>query len=51
MFAGAFLYGITQGMDNAQAGKLASLAAAKIVSVFGARLSPEAHQEVLKAVV
>ena len=51
MFAGAFLYGITQGMDNAQAGKLASLAAAEIVSVFGARLSPEAHQAVLKAVV
>lgn len=50
MFAGAFLYGITQGMDNAQAGKLASLAASRIVTVFGARLSKQAHQAVLAAV-
>lgn len=50
MFAGAFLYGVTQGMDNAQAGKLASLAASRIVTVFGARLSREMHQEVLAAV-
>lgn len=50
MFAGAFLYGITQGMDNAQAGKLASLAASRIVTVFGARLSKQEHQAVLAAV-
>ncbi len=50
MFAGAFLYGITQGMDNAKAGKLASLAASKIVTVFGARLSKTDHQAVLAAV-
>lgn len=50
MFAGAFLYGVAQGMDNARAGKLASLAASRIVTVFGARLSKEAHQEVLAAV-
>lgn len=50
MFAGAFLYGITQGMDNAKAGKLASLAASKIVTVFGARLSKADHQAVLAAV-
>lgn len=50
MFAGAFLYGVTQGMDNAQAGKLASLAASRIVTVFGARLSKDMHQEVLTAV-
>ncbi len=50
MFAGAFLYGVTQGMDNAQAGKLASLAASRIVTVFGARLSKDMHQEVLAAV-
>jgi sugar/nucleoside kinase (ribokinase family) len=49
MFAGAFLYGVTQGMDNAQAGKLASLAASRIVTVFGARLSKDMHQEVLAA--
>lgn len=50
MFAGAFLYGITQGMDNAQAGKLASLAASRIVTVFGARLSKAMHQDVLTAI-
>ncbi|EIJ35029.1 adenosine kinase [Thiothrix nivea] len=50
MFAGAFLYGVTQGMDNARAGKLASLAASRIVTVFGARLSNDAHREVLAAV-
>lgn len=49
MFAGAFLYGVTQGMDNAQAGKLASLAASRIVTVFGARLSKDMHQAVLAA--
>ena len=47
MFAGAFMYGITQGMDNARAGRLASLAASKIVTVFGARLSAEEHAQVL----
>ncbi|MEN9424467.1 MAG: hypothetical protein RL122_1850, partial [Pseudomonadota bacterium] len=50
MFAGAFLYGITQGMDNAQAGKLASMAASRVVTVFGARLGKDAHQAVLAAV-
>ena len=50
MFAGAFLYGITQGMNDAQAGKLASMASSRIVTVFGARLSKQAHQEVLAAV-
>lgn len=50
MFAGAFLYGVTQGMDDAQAGKLASLAASRIVTVFGARLSREMHQEILTTV-
>ncbi|MEN9501870.1 MAG: hypothetical protein RI964_1155 [Pseudomonadota bacterium] len=47
MFAGAFLYGITHGMDNAQAGRLASLAASRIVTVFGARLSKDTHAAVL----
>lgn len=51
MFAGAFLYGITHGMSNAQAGQLASLAASRIVSVFGARLPKAVHQEVLAAVM
>jgi sugar/nucleoside kinase (ribokinase family) len=48
MFAGAFLYGITHRMDFAQAGRLASLAAAKIVSHRGPRLKMEDMHEVLK---
>lgn len=47
MFAGAFLYGITHGLNNKQAGKLASMAAARIVSTFGARLDKNSHQELL----
>ncbi len=38
MFAGAFLYGLSQGMGFHQAGELASLASAKIVTQFGPRL-------------
>jgi len=38
MFAGALLYGITNGMDFAQAGNLASLASSKVVSKFGPRI-------------
>lgn len=47
MFSGAFLYALTQGMDFATAGRLASLASAKVVSQFGPRLSPQQHQELL----
>ena len=49
MFAGAFLYGLTQGLSNAQAGALASKAAAQIIQVYGARLDKQVHQELLKA--
>ena len=38
MYAGALLYGITNGMGWQQAGHLASHAAARIVSQMGARL-------------
>ena len=38
-FAGTFLYGITQGYDYLTAGKLANLAASKVVAKFGPRLS------------
>ncbi|WP_237607486.1 adenosine kinase [Roseimaritima sediminicola] len=38
MYAGAFLYAITNGMDWQQAGTLASHAASRIVSQMGARL-------------
>ena len=49
MFAGAFLYGITQGMSHIQSGGLASLAASRIVSSMGPRLTLEDVQAVLKA--
>lgn len=48
MFAGAFLYGLTQGMTDAQAGALASKAAAQIIQVYGARLDKQVHQALLK---
>lgn len=38
MYAGAFLYAITHGHTHASSGKLASLAASKVVSQFGPRL-------------
>lgn len=47
MYAGAFLYGITNGMDYEAAGNLASLASAKLVTTLGARMSTEAVQELL----
>lgn len=49
MFAGAFLYGLTQGLSDTQAGALASKAAAQIIQVYGARLDKKVHQELLKA--
>ncbi|MBF0612740.1 MAG: adenosine kinase [Magnetococcales bacterium] len=41
LFAGAFLYGITHGMELATAGKLACLASATLVTQPGARLQAE----------
>ena len=42
MYAGAFLYGITNGMNYEQAGRLASLASSQIVTTLGARMkTPE----------
>jgi len=51
MFAGAFLYGITHGHSFYEAGNIASLAAARVVSQFGPRLSAEEHREILEIVV
>lgn len=51
MFAGAFLYALTNGYDYQQAGDLASAAAAQVVSQFGPRLRPEQHQEILDKVL
>ncbi|MCG8316608.1 MAG: adenosine kinase [Pseudomonadales bacterium] len=47
MFAGAFLYALTHGHDFPTAGQFASRAAARLVAQFGARLSAEAHSEIL----
>jgi sugar/nucleoside kinase (ribokinase family) len=47
MFAGAFLHGVVRGMTFPEAGRLASLAAARVVSNFGPRLHPIEHVEVL----
>lgn len=46
MFAGAFLYGITNGHSYAGSGKLASLASSKIVSQYGPRLNMKAIKEI-----
>ncbi|WP_297338452.1 adenosine kinase [Algoriphagus sp.] len=47
MFAGAFLYGITNGHSYASSGKLASMASSKIVSQFGPRLQWHEAKEIL----
>lgn len=46
MFAGAFMYALTQGKDFETAGKLASLASATVVSNFGPRLETDQHSKV-----
>jgi sugar/nucleoside kinase (ribokinase family) len=47
MFAGAFLYGITQGKSFVEAGNLASRAAAAVVSDYGPRLTAVQQQQLL----
>ncbi|MFT5082967.1 MAG: sugar/nucleoside kinase (ribokinase family) [Lentisphaeria bacterium] len=49
MFAGAFLYGISQGQSYQTAATLAVKAAAQVVSQFGPRLKAEQHAELLNA--
>lgn len=48
MYAGAFLYGMTHGMPFGQCGELASAAAAKLITKFGARLSQSDMNEIAK---
>ncbi len=48
MFAGAFLYGITNGHSYEEAGKFASLAASKVVSKSGPRLELLQAQNLLR---
>lgn len=47
MYAGCILYGITNGLSWAKAGKLASVASAKLVTSFGARLSSSELKAIL----
>ena len=48
MFAGAYLYAITQGHDAQLAGSLACRAAAELVTHFGPRLPGPAHARILE---
>ncbi len=50
MFAGAFLFSLSRGDNFPDAGRLASLASAKIVQSFGPRLLKEQHAEILAEV-
>ncbi|MBC6425575.1 MAG: adenosine kinase [Ekhidna sp.] len=47
IFAGAFLYGINNGLSHAEAGKLASAASSAIVSKYGPRLEDGQAKEIL----
>ena len=47
LFAGAFLYGITNGHSFADSGTLASLASSKVVTQFGSRLEWHQAKEIL----
>jgi sugar/nucleoside kinase (ribokinase family) len=47
MFAGAFLYGLTQGWGHKRAGDLASAASAKLVTSLGPRIAKEETRRVL----
>jgi sugar/nucleoside kinase (ribokinase family) len=48
MFAGAFLYGVTQGWSHQKAGDLASAASAKLVTSLGPRIRREETQNILR---
>lgn len=48
MYSGAFLYGITNGMSFEDAGSLASVASATVVTQYGPRLEPKAHEKLLE---
>ena len=47
MYAGAFLYGITNGMSYEESGRLASLASSTIVTTLGARMKTNEVQALL----
>ena len=47
MFAGTYLYGLTNGLSHQEAGDLASLSSARVVTQFGPRLENEVAMELL----
>ena len=49
MFAGSFMYALTQGMSYQQAGDLASMTSSKIVTQFGPRLEASQTKTLLTA--
>ncbi len=49
MFAGAFLYGLSQDWDERQAGNLAAAASAKLVTHLGPRITAAATRSILAA--
>jgi fructokinase len=51
MYSGAFMYGLTNGLDFETSGKLASLASATVVASFGPRLAPEHHKLIMESVL
>ncbi len=51
IYAGAFLYGITHGLSALQSGTLASVAASRIVSRYGARLETQELRSLVADVV
>ena len=51
MYAGGVLYGITHGLSWTEAGELGSMASAKLVTAYGARMATDELQAVLKQVV
>jgi sugar/nucleoside kinase (ribokinase family) len=48
MFAGAYLYGISQGWGRARSGELAAAASARLVTTLGPRISREETQGILQ---
>ncbi|WP_041523662.1 adenosine kinase [Gilvimarinus agarilyticus] len=49
MYAGAFLYALTQGEPMQRAGEFANLAATKVVTQYGPRLRAEQHKALIEA--
>lgn len=51
MYAGAFLYAITHNHNHTSAGRLASMAASRVVSQFGPRLKTEVALDIKKTIL